>query len=53
MHIPVRGEELSELSAMSGAIFLASKLLEIYQEIGEIASGELRVVGSKGGGSCN
>jgi len=29
MHLPIRGNELSDLSATSGAIFLASKLQEV------------------------
>jgi len=41
MHLLIRGEELSDLSATSGAIFLASKLQEIvirrHQEICDIA----------------
>jgi len=40
IYLPVRGEELSDLSATSGAIFLASKLQEIvihrHQEVGNI-----------------
>ena len=29
MHLPIRGNELGDLSAASGAIFWASKLLKI------------------------
>mmetsp|Transcript_24038 Transcript_24038/g.35265 ORF Transcript_24038/g.35265 Transcript_24038/m.35265 type:complete len:206 (-) Transcript_24038:2713-3330(-) len=52
MHIPVRGKELSDLSATSGAIFLTSKLQEIvicrHQEIGDIAV----YLGDGEGGRC-
>jgi len=41
MHLPIRGNELSDLSATSGVIFLASELQEIvirrHQEICDIA----------------
>jgi len=41
MRLPIRGNELSDLSATSGTIFLASKLQEIvirrHQEICDIA----------------
>ena len=41
MHLPIRGNELSDLSATSGTIFLASKLQEIvirrHQKICDIA----------------
>ena len=41
MHISVRGEELSDLSALNGVVFLPSKLQEIiicrHQKMGDIA----------------
>jgi len=41
LHIPVQGEELSDLSATSDAVFLPSRLQEIvirrHQESGDIA----------------
>jgi len=52
MHLPIRGNELSDLSATSGAIFLASKLREIvirrHQEICDIAV----ELGDREGGWC-
>jgi len=52
MHLPIRGNELSDLSAASGAIFLVSKLQEIVvrrlQEICEIACN----LGDGEGGWC-
>jgi len=52
VHIPVRGEEPSDWSATSGAVFLASKLLQIvirrHQEIGDITV----YLGDGEGGRC-
>jgi len=52
MHLPIRGNELSDLSATSGAIFFASKLQEFFirrhQEVCDIAVD----LGDGEGGRC-
>jgi len=53
MHLPIRGNELSDLSATTGAIFLASKLQKIvirrHQQICDIAAVN---IGDEEGGRC-